>query len=103
MGLTLMGGYRVSNWMLAAHARMEKPSGADSEWEYAAGARRALNNQIAVGIEVNGSLETSDIDEWLLGFYGELSKKFTFNAGVGTGPDDKADWSLRTAFIWRFR
>lgn len=103
LGLTLMSAYSVSNWMVAAHARMEKPSSASPEWKYAAGVRRSLNDRIALGLELNGSLETRNANEWLLGFYGELTEKFTVNAGLGTGPDEEADWSLRTAFIWRFR
>lgn len=103
LGLTMMSAYSKSDWMLAVHAKMERPSGGNSEWEYAAGLRRSVGNGVALGIEHRGSFESSDVREWLLGIYAELTKKFTLNAGVGTGLEDEADWSLRTALIWQFR
>jgi len=102
-GLTLMGAYSVADWMFGANTRLETTAGSDDEWSYAAGARREINDRIALGLEFNGSLETSDANELMLAFYGELTERFTLNAGLGGGTDEGTDWSLRTAFIWQFR
>lgn len=102
-GLTLMGAYDVGNWMFGANMRLETFAGSEDEWLYAAGMRRAINDRIGLGLELTGSLETSDATEALLGFYGELTDRFTLNAGLGSGTDAGTDWSLRTAFIWQFR
>lgn len=103
LGFALMSAYSKSSWMLAAQAKMERPSGGDPEWGYAAGIRRSLRQNLAVGIEHNGSFESSNVREWLLGIYAELTGKATINAGIGTGPGDGSDWSVRTALIWQFR
>jgi hypothetical protein len=71
------------------------------EWGYAAGIRNTFGKH-GVGLEVQGSLESDGSSEMLVGCYGELSERFTFNAGIGVGLDDGPDQSARTAFIWRF-
>lgn len=102
-GLTLMGAYSHANWMFGANTRLETTTGSEDEWSYAAGMRRAINDRIALGLELNGSLETSDANELMLAFYGELTERFTLNAGLGGATDEGTEWSLRTAFIWQFR
>ena len=102
-GLTLMGAYDAGSWLFGANMRLETISGSDDEWSFAAGMRRAINDRIGLGLELTGSLETSDATEVLLGFYGELTDRFTLNAGLGNGTEAGTDWSLRSAFIWQFR
>lgn len=103
LGFALMSAYSTPKWMLAAEAKMERPSGGGQEWGYAAGIRRSLRQDLAVGIEHNGSFESGNVREWILGIYAEITGRATINAGIGTGPEDDADWSVRTAFIWQFR
>ena len=84
-------------------AEREADSGAETEWGYAAGARRALNDQIAAGIEVAGSFEGENEGEVLAGFFVDPTSWLTVNIGVGTGFNDGADLSFRSAFLFRFR
>lgn len=101
--LTAMLGYEFSGWMATANVLFEKESGSTGEWGYAAGVRNLLTQQHGIGLELFGSLEGNGSSEILIGYYGELSKRFSLNAGVGTGFDDGPDWSARTALIWQFR
>ncbi|MDH4125453.1 MAG: hypothetical protein OEW64_01700 [Gammaproteobacteria bacterium] len=96
-------GYEASGWTIAANLLFEKASGEESEWGFAAGARRSLKPNHYLGLELIGSLQSNGPSELLLGYYGDLSTRFSINAALGTGLDDGPDWSARTAFIWRFR
>lgn len=103
LALNAIFGYEFSGWMFAANVLHEKPSNSSGEWAYAAGVRHSYNEDHGFGLELNGSLENSDSSEVLFGYYGELSKQFSINAGFGTGLGDGPDWSVRTALIWNFR
>jgi hypothetical protein len=81
--------YGATDWMtVEVHAHYEEEAGEPSKYESFA--------------PVQGSLESDGSSEMLVGCYGELSERFTFNAGIGVGLDDGPDQSARTAFIWRF-
>ena len=101
--LTAIFGYEFSEWMVTANILLEEPSGSSGEWGYAAGVRHSISHDHALGLELNGSLESNGSSEALIGYYGELSNRFSVNAGIGTGIDGGPDWSVRTAFIWQFR
>ena len=101
--LTAILGYEFSEWMVTANVLLEDPSGSSGEWGYAAGVRHSFNDDHAFGLEMNGSLEGGSSSEALIGYYGELSKRFSLNAGIGAGIDGGPDWSVRTAFIWQFK
>jgi hypothetical protein len=103
LGLTAMLGYEFSEWLAAVNVLFENPSGSSGEWEYAAGVRHRFNDDHAFGLELNGSLESGGSSQALIGYYGELSKRFSLNAGIGVGIDGGPDWSVRTAFIWQFK
>jgi len=102
-GLTGILGYATAGWLVTANLQLDKPSNQSGELGFAIGARRALNASHGIGVEVFGSLENNGPSELLLGYYGELSQRFSINAGIGTGLDDGPDWAARSAFIWRFR
>ena len=101
--LTAIFGYEFSEWMVTANVLLEDTSGSSGEWGYAAGVRHAFSHDHAFGLELNGSLESNGSSEALIGYYGELSNRFSVNAGIGAGIDGGPDWSIRTAFIWQFR
>jgi hypothetical protein len=101
--LTAIFGYEFSEWMVTANILLEEPSGSSGEWGYATGVRHSFSHDHAFGLELNGSLESNGSSEALIGYYGELSNRFSVNAGVGAGIDGGPDWSVRTAFIWQFR
>jgi hypothetical protein len=96
-------GLERDRWMVAANLLYEKRSGASGELGYAAGARRTFGEKHGVGLEVLGSFENDGYSEAMLGYYGELSEQFTFNAGVGFGIDEGPDHAVHMTFIWRFR
>jgi hypothetical protein len=89
--------------LAAANLIYLKESGLSREWAYAAGARLNFGTRHGIGVELNGSLQSSGSTEALLGWYGRLSPNFTVNAGLGSGIERGPDWTARTAFIWRFR
>jgi len=102
-GVTGIFGYEAAGWIATANLQYEKPSNESGELGFAIGARRALNAGHGIGVEVFGSLENNGPSEVLFGYYGELSQRFSMNAGIGTGLDDGPDLAVRSAFIWRFR
>jgi hypothetical protein len=89
--------------LAAANLIYLKESGLSRQWAYAAGARLHFGARHGVGVELNGSLQSTGGTEALLGWYGRLSPNFTINAGLGSGIERGPDWTARTAFIWRFR
>ena len=101
--LTAIFGYEFSEWIVAVNVLHEKASNSPGEWGYAAGVRHSFHQNHGFGLELTGSLENNGSSEILIGYYGELSKRFSMNAGIGTGFDDGPDWSVRTAFIWQFK
>jgi len=103
VGLTAILGYEFSSWTVAANLVHEKATNLPGEWGYAAGVRRSFSDKHGFGLELNGSLESDGSSGMLAGYYGELSERFSINAGIGTGIDDGPDWSLRSAFIWQFK
>jgi len=98
-----IAGIERNGWMASANVILEKASGASGEWGYAAGLRRTYAGKHGVGLEVLGSFEGDGYGEALIGYYGELSQRFTVNAGVGTGFDAGPDGTAHMTFIWRFR
>ena len=103
LGLAAMLGYEFSEWMATVNVLFEDPSGSSGDWGYAAGLRHKFNGDHAFGLEMNGSLEGGSSAQAVIGYYGELSKRFSLNAGIGVGIDGGPDWSIRTAFIWQFK
>jgi len=103
VGLTAILGYEFSKWTVAANLVHEKATSSPAEWGYAAGIRRSFRDNHGFGLELNGSLESDGSSGILAGYYGELSERFSINAGIGTGLDDGPDWSLHSAFIWQFK
>lgn len=103
VGLSGIFGYEAGSWLATANLQLEKPTNESGELGFAIGARRSLNPKHGIGVEVFGSLENIGPSEILFGYYGELSHRFSINAGIGTGLDDGPDWAARSAFIWRFR
>ena len=101
--LTAMLGYEFSEWMVTVNIFLEDTSGSSGEWGYAAGIRHSFNDDHSFGLEMNGPLEGGSSSQVLIGYYGELSKRFSLNAGIGVGIDGGPDWSVRTAFIWQFK
>lgn len=96
-------GYEATDWMASTNVIYRRHSGEAGKWGYAVGARRNFTRKHGAGIEILGSLESHGSSEFLIGYYGEFSERFTFNAGIGAGIDDGPDRSMRTGFIWRFR
>ena len=92
-----------NGWMVAANLLYEKRSGSSGEFGYAAGARRTLRGKHGIGVEVVGSFESDGDSEVMLGYYGELSQKFTLNAGIGSSIDEGPDHAAHVTFVWRFR
>lgn len=81
-------------------AEKEQESGAELEWGYSVGFRRAATEALAWGSEAQGSFEESE-HEILVGLYFDASERLTLNVGVGTGlSDSEIDLSIRTALIW---
>lgn len=101
--LTAILGYKTAGWTFAANVMNQKASSSSGEWGYAAGARHSFRQNHGFGLELTGSFEKDGSSELLVGYYGELSERFSINAGVGTGIDDGPNWSARTAFIWQFK
>lgn len=82
----------------------EQVSGADVEWGYSAGWRRALRPGFALGLEVAGDLQDETGHEALLGFYLRPAGRWTVNVGGGIGIGDAApDYTLRTSVVFRGR
>jgi len=102
-GLAGIVGYATEEWLATVNLVYEKPSGSTREWSFAAGVRRNLSHDHGLGLEFTGPLESGGNTEALLGYYGGLSERLTFNAGLGTGIAGGPDWSLRTTLIWQFR
>jgi hypothetical protein len=96
-------GYEANAWVVAGNVLYEKASGASGEWGYAAGVRRTFAEKHAIGVETLGSFESDGSSEMMVGYYGEFSERFTFNAGIGTGLHKGPDRSARMAMIWRFK
>jgi len=96
-------GYEADGWIATANLQYEKAAHESSELGFALGARRDVRPGHGIGVELFGSLEDNGPSEVLVGYYGELSDRFSLNAGIGTGLDDGPDWALRSSFIWRFR
>lgn len=96
-------GYEMDQWIVTGNVLYEKQSGASGEWGYAAGVRHTFGQKHGLGLELLGSFESHGSSEMLVGYYGEFSEQFTFNAGIGAGIDDGPDHSARMAFIWRFK
>ncbi len=102
---TAIVGYESSKWQCAANLRIESEVDSDesAEWGYAVGARRGFREHHAVGLELEGSFESSGSDELMLGYYFESGSALTLNLGIGTALDEGPDITLRTAIIWQFR
>lgn len=98
--LVISKTFRDSLIALNIVAEEEQESGAELEWGYSVGFRRAATEAMAWGLEAQGSLEESE-HEVLVGLYFDTSDRLTLNVGVGTGlSDSEIDLSIRTALIW---
>lgn len=104
-GIAGIASYETAGWMLGVNllAEREATGGADTEWGYAAGARRSVTEVFAVGLEVAGSFEDEKEGEVLLGIFADPLPWLTINVGVGTGFNDGIDLSVRTALIFKLR
>lgn len=100
-----IASYESTGWIIGLNLRVERETSgaADTEWGYAAGARRALSAKLAAGLEISGSLEAGRQGELLLGVYAEPTSWLTMNVGLGTGFNDGADVSFRSAIIFKLR
>jgi hypothetical protein len=96
-------GYEMDQWIVTGNVLYERSSGVSGEWGYAAGVRHTFGQKHGLGLELLGSLESGGSSEMLVGYYGEFSERFTFNAGIGAGIDEGPDNAARMAFIWRFK
>jgi len=96
-------GYEASRWVATGNLLYEKPSGFSGELGYAAGFRHSVGQKHSVGVELLGSFESDGSSEMMVGYYGEFSERFSFNAGVGAGIDEGPDRAARLAFIWQIK
>ncbi len=104
-GFAGIASYEASGWMLGANllAEREATGGADTEWGYAAGARRSLTDVFAVGLEIAGSFEDDKEGEVLLDLFADPLPWLTINIGLGTGFNDGNDLTVRSALIFKLR
>lgn len=98
-----LANYETGGWLFAGNLIYENPQDAQSEWGYAAGARRELRHHLALGLEVSGSLEEEKSGEVLVGMFYEPIHGFQVNVGVGTGFNSDTDVTAKTALVWVFR
>jgi hypothetical protein len=101
--IVAVAGYEGNGWMAAGNVSFEKPSGLSGEWGYSFGVRRNVSARHGIGLEVVGSFENDGYGEAMVGYYAELSKQFTFNAGLGAGFDGGPDVAAHMTVIWQFR
>jgi hypothetical protein len=87
-----MVAYESAKWHYAVNVmlRDELTSERNAEWGYAVGARYALADRHALGLE-------------MVGYYFESSELLTLIIGLGTGIDGGLERTVRTSLIWKFR
>jgi hypothetical protein len=100
-----VASYEASGWMLGFNllAEREAAGNAETEWGYAAGVRRTITDKVATGLEITGTLEHEKEGEVLVGIFVDPLPWLTVNVGLGTGFNDGADLSVRSAFIFKLR
>jgi hypothetical protein len=100
-----VASYEASGWMLGFNllAEREAAGNAETEWGYAAGVRRTITDKVAIGLEITGTLEHGKEGEVLVGLFVDPLPWLTVNVGLGTGFNDGADLSVRSAFIFKLR
>lgn len=101
--IAAVAGYQGDGWMAAGNVVFEKPSGSSGDWGYALGVRRNISAGHGIGLEVVRSLDNDGYAEAMVGYYAELSQRFTLNAGLGAGFDGGPDAAGHMTFIWRFQ
>ncbi|NKB25798.1 MAG: hypothetical protein GKR87_15785 [Kiritimatiellae bacterium] len=92
--------FENEEWITTLTVDYEKASGEDGGYGYGAGVRRAMNSQLALGIEIKGTY--SDSTEVLGAIYSDVNDRLTINVGVGVGFNNDVDLAIRTALTWRF-
>lgn len=96
-------GYQGQSWMTVLNVIAEHDTGESTEWNYALGIRRALNERFAVGVESQGTFESGQTGEAILTLYADPTPALTVNIGIGTGFNDGHDLVVRTALVYRIR
>jgi len=95
--------YEAEHALFAANLGYEDEQG-DGEsgfHTYALGARTG-GHAHAWGVELQG-IESVGFQEAALGYYGEFTERFSFNAAVGFGINDSdTDYTVKTALIFKF-
>lgn len=100
---SLISGYEKDGRIFAFDITYERETGSsEDEWGYAAGARFEIAAGSSLGLEVSGSFEEDKTGEVLLGYYADFNDSLSLNIGVGTGFNEGADVTARTAIIWQF-
>ena len=86
---------------LTANFIGEHVAGEDTEYGYAAGWRFGSGETVAVGLEAQGSFESS-AGEALAAVYLEPRERMTFKIGVGAGFGDGPEAVARLGAVFRF-
>ena len=102
---TGLASYEDGGWMFGLNLIAERKAtgGAETEWGYAAGVRRALADKVAASLEITGAFEDGKEGEILLGILTDPLPWLTVNVGLGTGFNGGANLSIRSAFIFKLR
>ena len=100
---SLISGYENDGQIFAFNITYERETGAsEDEWGYAAGARFEVLPGSSLGLEIEGSFEEEKSGEVLIGYYADVSDQLSLNMGLGSGFNEGADITARTAIIWQF-
>lgn len=86
-----------------AIGRIDYISEKEDEMEFEPALLYGATDWLTLELHAYFEKESGNSSEALFGYYGELSKRFSLNAGIGVGIDGGPDWSVRTAFIWQFK
>lgn len=88
--------------MVALNLIFEKFSELNStfEWSYSAGYKKNLNNQLDLGIEIQGSFELEEGEVIGVLFYNPKNQ-VDFSFGFGTGLGSNIHFSIHTSLIWQ--
>ena len=100
-----LASYEGDRWTIGFNLLTEREAagGAETEWGYAVGVRRAISDKVAAGVEITGTLEDEKEGEFLVGIFFDPIPWLTVNVGVGTGFNGGTDLAVRSAIVFRFR